>query len=128
MARFIFSSKEEKNTAIKNTRKHLTMDNKTGEMTRKSFFRLTGNKIYTEKTFQKRQDQGKTYSKKEINTAITIASRNATKELKGEWKELRKEEKKKGVKVKNRTKWREFKEANSQPDLDEIKESFNSPT
>lgn len=127
MAQFIFTSKKQKDAAIRNTRKNLTQDNANGKMHRKSFYKLTGNKIFTDSSFEKRQDQGRTYSKKQIETAINKASRKAEKELKKEWKELRVEEKKKGVKVKNRTKWREFKEANSQPDFEEIKESFNSP-
>lgn len=128
MAQFIFSSTKQKDAAIRNSRRNLTIDNQTGRDTRKSFFRITKNKMFREKNFQKRQDQGKTYSKKEITTAITLGNKNATKELKKDWKSLRKEEKKRGVKVKNRTKWKEFQEANTQPDFDEIKESFNSPT
>lgn len=121
MVDFVFTSRKQYWSAIKNLHKNINNTDSSGENARSSFRVLTGKTKYNEKNFEKRLEKGKSFSILEVRKDFSKARKKAETNLKKEWKQARKE----GV---TDLSWKKFKEINTEPDYKEIQESFNSPT
>ena len=121
MVDFVFSSRKQYESAIKNFHANINNTGKNGKEARISFRNLTRNRKYNESNYSRRLDQGKSYSKKEIRHDFSVARKRAESNLKKDWLDAKKE-------GKTSVSFKKFKEINSEPDYKEIMESFNSPT
>lgn len=120
MVDFVFSSKKQYWAALKNLHGNLNNNTKAGRAARKQFARITGDKKYNEKEWQKNVKKGKVISLKEFRSDFRKLKKDSTDKLKAEWREARKA----GV---TNVSWKKFQQINSQPDYQELAEQYNSP-
>ena len=119
MSDFVFRTKKQYWSAIKNITGHVNNNTKEGVATRKQWYNLTGDKKYLEKEWQKNFGQGQVITKSQVRKDFGTIKRESTNKLKIAWKE----EKEKG----NKITWKKYSSDNSQPDYETIRESYNSP-
>ncbi|HUU86603.1 MAG TPA: hypothetical protein VMX17_02480 [Candidatus Glassbacteria bacterium] len=116
MSDFVFRTKKQYWSAIKNMTSHVNNNTAEGIATRKQWYNLTGNEYYLEKNFQKSDLK---ITKSQVRKDFGKIKKDSTDKLKIAWKE----EKDKG----NKITWKKYSSDNSQPDYETIKESYNSP-
>ena len=118
---YIFKSRKQYWAALKNLHCSLEGNSTKAKSARRSFYKLTGNKIYQETTYVKNSRKGKGISLKQVRSDFSKAKKDSETKLKGLWKEAKKE-------GETTRKWKDFRTINAQPDYDVLKESYNSPT
>lgn len=121
MVEFVFTSRKQYWSAVKNFQKNINQSTREGRSLRSSFKNLTGNVKYSEKNFNKRFENGKIYSVKEIRKDFAKARTRAERNLKKDWLQAKKD----GV---TKLSFKKFKEINKEPDYEAIQEGYNSPT
>ena len=112
-------------SGVTNVKDRAQANNKGGEAVRKKLFEETKDKIFTESNFKKWNDGkkgGKAIKKTDIRKALKKIKVRKSKELKKDWKELKKEGRNVGS-------FKEFEKANLKDDQEwqDIRELFNSP-
>ena len=118
MSDFVFRSRKQYWSIIKNSTDNVNNNNAEGKRLRKAMFDRTGLEQFKEKNFQKSE---KKILKSDVRKAISMMKKDSEGKLKQQWRE---------AKEKGQTKqtWKNFKESNSMPDYDAIRESYNSPS
>lgn len=119
MADFVFTSRKQYWAAIRNFHSNINQNNKQGKALRKQFARITGDKKYTERIWQRGFKQGSIVNLSTFRSDFGKIKKEATNKLKTSWHE----EKEKG----NKITWKKYRNINSQPDYNVLKESYNSP-
>lgn len=119
MADFVFTSRKQYWAAIRNFHSNINQDTKSGKALRKQFARITGDKKYTEKRWQRSFKQGSVIKLSTFRSDFGAIKKEATDKLKISWRE----EKEKG----NKITWKKYRNINSQPDYEILKEAYNSP-
>lgn len=107
----------------RNASKNLMKDNNDGRMFREAFYNLTGKKQYTEKSFERMTETGdyRKYGVRALRKDIALAKREHEKRMRKAYNRSKKNG--------NKASYAEFKRANRplEEDIEEIRESFNSP-
>lgn len=93
----------------KNVHTKATTNTELGKKIRSMLYEMTKDKKYRENNFQKNFSQGKTYSKTEIRSSLSLAKKLALENTKKQHKKVTQIQKKKGLK---QTSFSEFKKAN----------------